>query len=49
MRARNSCSGRLADDRPMSRLSDSSLIATSQFRVWSSYIHAAINSNVKYV
>ena len=31
--ARYSCSGRLADDRPMSRLSDSSLILTSQFRV----------------
>ena len=39
-RARYSCCGRLADDRPMSRLrvivsSDSSLILTSQFRVWS--------------
>ena len=32
-----------------SRLSDSSLILTSQFRVWSSYTHAAINSNGKYV
>ena len=31
--ARYSCSGRLADDRPMSRLSDSSLILTSQFRL----------------
>ena len=31
--ARYSCSGRLADDRPMSRHSDSSLILTSQFRV----------------
>ena len=31
--ALNSCSGRLADDRPMSGLSDSSLILTSQFRV----------------
>ena len=31
--ARYSCSGRLADDRPMSRLSDSSVILTSQFRV----------------
>ena len=40
---------RLADDRPMNRLSDSSLIPTSQFRVWSSYAHAVINSNVKYV
>ena len=40
---------RLADDRPMSRLSDSSLILTSQFRVRSSYTHAAINSNVKHV
>ena len=39
-RVRASCSGRLADDRPMSRHSviasdDSSLILTSQFRVWS--------------
>jgi len=34
-RARYSCNGRLADDRPMSRLSDSSLIPASQFRVWS--------------
>ena len=34
-RVRASCSDRLADDRPMSRLSDSSvgLILTSQFRV----------------
>ena len=31
--ARYSCSYRLADDRPMSRLSDSSVILTSQFRV----------------
>ena len=49
VRARYSCSCRLADDRPMNRLSDSSLILTSQFRVWSGYTHAAINSNVKYV
>jgi len=52
--ARYSCSGRLADDRPMSGLrvidsGDSSLTLTSQFRVWSSYTHAAINSNGKYV
>ena len=48
-RARYSYSGRLADDRPMNRLSDSSLVPTSQFRAWSSYTHAAVNSNVKYV
>ena len=30
---RASCSDRLADDRPMSRLSDSSVILTSRFRV----------------
>ena len=33
--ARYSCSDRLSDDRPMSRLSDSSVILTSQFRVLS--------------
>ena len=49
---RASCSGGLADDRPMSGLrliasGDSLLNTTSQFLSWSSYTHAAINSNVK--